>query len=541
MNIDYTEILRKLKGMNTNSERLTTFDETFHIIVQEYAADNLLFALVNEDGSIQIENIKRMTDKLGMGTLSFYSPTEDKCVLIPTKDTILLMALAIGLQPRDADRLLISAGYGTYMKNLREFIMYNGLENRMTIDEVREKLIQYGYRENAALETVEYKPKKSSVKAFSSYFKQLCQMKGLSEKKVLEKAELVSSDLDAEQNRYYYSAFNGTKAGQVVLEYLQAVRLFEALKLSDDERLNYTKFLRNYDVINEKDKKLLYEWIQEGIKKEQEVWHSEKKAHVMEKSVLTQQIASGMKNIKWDKMDEFIDDHFGYIRSFALFYQQVLKFEGYDSVTKFCKAFKLSDRSHYSYLDGSSVPELSHLTAIACLMKKMTIQIYNTLLKKAGKLAYEEAEESAIYIIAKSFLLSKTEQVVMFGPLYNFVESLVMGQEENLVRVRREELSRLYFEVSKIVSRNLLAYVKESNAPANDEEITYIKSLTMESGKEMKINFSKLVAKVASRWEEQTIHEFKGILKNRLGFKEDSYLLRVMCVAPEIGVEIENG
>lgn len=129
----------------------------------------------------------------------------------------------------------------------------------------------------------------------------------------------------------------------------------------------------------------------------------------------------------------------------------------------------------------------------------------------------------------------------MFGRLYNFVENLVMGQEENFVGVRREELNRLYFEVSKIVSRNLLAYIKESNAPANHEEITYIKGLTMESGKEMKINFSKLVAKVASRWEEQTIHEFKGILKDRLGFEEDSYLLRVLSVAPEIGVENENG
>ena len=541
MKIDYAEILSKLNKMNTNRERLNNFDETFHIVIQEYAKEESILPLVNEDGSIQLENLKRKTDKLGMGTLSFYSPSADKCTLIPTKDTILLMALGLGMDIEDADRLLKSAGYGSYMKNLREFIIYIGLRYKKSIDQVSEKLIQYGYRENAAMENVEYRQEPSNIKDFSGYFKKICKKKGLSERKVLERAGLVSPELDADKNRYYSNAFYGTKAVQVVLDCHQVIRLFEALNLTGDEKRDYMESLKKLGVLNDDDICLMSEGIQSGIKKEQEVWHREKIAHVLEKSVFTQYITSGMKTTVWDNMDDFITDHFGYIRNFAIFYQRLLDFEGYGSVAKFCKTFKLSDRSHYSYLDSSSVPDLSHLTALSFLMKKMTIQIYNTLLKKSGKLAYEEEEESAIYIIAKSFLLSKTGEVVMFGALYNFLESLVMDQEENLIAVRREELSRLYFEVAKIVSRNLRSYVKEKNAQADETEFNYIEVLIKENRKELNINYSNIVSKITSRWDELKVQEFKSLLKNRLGFEEDSYLMTAIVVSPEIAEEINYG
>lgn len=541
MKIDYAEILHKLNKMNSNRERLKGFDETFHIVLLKYAKEETILSLVKEGGSIHLENLKRKTDKLGMGTLSFYSPSEDKCTMIPTKDTLLLMALGLGMEIEDADKLLKSAGYGSYMKNLREFIIYVGLRYKKSLDQVSEKLLQYGYRENAALENVEYRRKDSNIKEFSRGFKEMCQKKGLSEKKVLENAQMVSPEFEADRNRYYSSAFNGTKAVQVVLDYHQVIRLLEALMLTNDEKRDYTESLQKLRVIQDNEKRLISAWIQSGIKKEQEVWHREKIAHVMKESVFTHHIASGMKTTDWDRMDDFITDHFGYIRSFAIFYQRLLDFEGYGSAAKFCKTFKLSDRSHYSYLDSSSLPELSHLTALCFLMKKMTIQIYNTLLKKSGKLAYEEDEESAIYIIAKNFLQSKTEEVVLFGALYDFIESLVLDQEENLVAVQREELNRLYFEVSKIVSRNLRSYVKETQAPANEQEINFIEDLVKENCKELNLNYSEIVARVTSQWDEGKIQEFRSLLKNRLGFEEESYLMMTIGSLPEITEELDHG
>ena len=525
------EILPKLGGVMTNEERLRLFNQTFHEVLAENA-ENVNCLIVDEDGNIRIENLKRITDKLGMGSLDFYRKERDeatqriigKCIKIPSKDMLLLIAVCLELDTDAANLLLRAAGYGNYLKNLQEFIIFCGLNNIKSIDDVSSKLFQYGFREQAALMTVSYHSDKDIIKKFSDYFVRLCDAKGYDKKKILNRAELVSAQLDPEQNKYYYNAFYGQKSVKIVLDHAQVMRLFKALKLSINEKMDYLGFLLELDVIHEDSVKTLLDAVNadayadaggNGAANPQSIDHN---------SVFTQYITNSMDHLYWDQLDGFIEQIFGSIRSFAVFYSQLILYEGFRNVADFCSEYELSTKSHYNYVLGITLPELTTLTAFSFLFKKMTIQIYNTLLKKAGKYIFDNNEDSVVYIIAKELLVNKQNDTPAFGDLYDFTEFSVATPEHNKEYLY-EDLEVLYLELVKIVSRNLLGYAKTSGLKIRAADMSILKTLAEKLVKSSVINYSEFFGGLFASDGAVRVRGFMDILKDKLGFSDDSPLM----------------
>ena len=191
-------VMRKLRRLLRDEERLELFNAKFHEIIGRNSKNTDLSLM--EDGVIRLEELKRLTDKVGVGTLDFYKKeqsaetgrTTGRCVKFPSKDTILLIGVCLELDARELNELLTAAGYGTYIKNLKEFIIYCGLNNIVSIDDIRRKLLKYGYREQDALMNVEYGGEKDAMRDFGRRFEELCDKKGLDRRKVLEQAALLS-------------------------------------------------------------------------------------------------------------------------------------------------------------------------------------------------------------------------------------------------------------------------------------------------------------------------------------------------------------
>jgi hypothetical protein len=231
-----------------------------------------------------------------------------------------------------------------------------------------------------------------------------------------------------------------------------------------------------------------------------------------------------MDHLYWDELDSFIEQTFGSIRSFAVFYNQLILFEGFRNVADFCNEYGLSTKSHYNYVLGITLPEMTTLTAFSFLFKKMTVQIFNTLLKKAGKYIFDNNEDAVVYIIAKEILANKSGGVTAFGDLYDFAEYLVASPEysrENLY----EDLDELYLELVKIVSRNLLAYAKASKLKMKQEDQSILKTLAEKLVKPRVLNYSDYFSGLFSGAGEARVRGFIKILKEKLGFSEQSQLL----------------
>ncbi|NLT15102.1 MAG: hypothetical protein GXY05_12245 [Clostridiales bacterium] len=525
------DILPKLDGLMTNEERLRLFNRTFHEVLAENAA-NVNCTIIDEDGNIQIENLKRVTDKLGMGSLDFYRKEKDgitgstvgKCIKIPSKDMLLLIAVCLELDTDAANLLLRAAGYGNYLKNLQEFIIFCGLNNIKSIDDVSGKLFQYGFREQAALMTVSYNSEKDTSKKFSEYFFRLCDTKGCDKKKILGKAGLVSAKLDPEQNKYYYNAFYGQKSVKILLDHGQVMRLFKALNLSISEKMDYLGFLLELDVIHEDSVKTLLEAVDADAYAGAGGYASANPQSIDHNSVFTQYISTRMDHLHWDQLDGFISQTFGSIRSFAVFYSQLLRYDGFRNVADFCSAYELSTKSHYNYVLGITLPELTTLTAFSFLFRGMTVQIYNTLLKKAGKYVFDNNEDSVVYVIAKELLARKKTGEAAFGDLYDLVEFIVATPEYNKEYLY-EDLGELYLELVKIVSRNLLAYARDSGPELNSGELTILKTLAEKLVKSPIMNYSDYFCGVL-RTGGAALHEgFAGILRDKLGFSDESPLI----------------
>lgn len=528
------DILPKIGGVMTNEERLALFNRTFHEVLEENA-ENVNCPIIDAYGNINIENLKRITDKLGMGSLDFYRKEKDetthrlvgKCIKIPSKDMLLLIAVCLELDTDAAYRLLRAAGYGNYLKNMKEFIIFCGLNNIKSIDDVSGKLFEYGFREQAALMTVSYNSEKDVIKKFSDYFIKLCDEKNLDKKKVLERAGLVSAQLDPEKNKYYYNAFYGQKSVKIVLDHSQVLRLFAALELTTSEKMAYLGFLLELDVVHEDSVKALLDSVNADADNAAGGSKAASPPSVDHNSVFTQYISNRMDHLYWDQLDGFIEQTFGNIRSYAVFYNQLILFEGFRNVADFCSEYELSTKSHYNYILGITLPEMTTLTAFSFLFRKMTVQIYNTLLKKAGKYIFDNNEDSVVYIIAKEILAHKKIGASAFGDLYDFVEYLVVPSEDSREYLY-EDLGELYLELVKIISRNLLASAKASGLSLKHADQAQLKTLAEKLVKPPVLNYTDYFGGLFTGATTAQIQAFMDILVKKLGFWEQSpFVLRL--------------
>ncbi|SHI22209.1 hypothetical protein SAMN02745823_03567 [Sporobacter termitidis DSM 10068] len=525
----YGDIRNKLGRLVTNERRLDQFNQIFHRVLMENAK-NTDYEVISGDGVVHVENLKRITDRIGTGSIDFYRKERNartkeiagRCVSIPSKDMLLLISVCLELDMDTVGALLVSAGYNNYVKNLKEFIIFCGLNNIRSIEDVSAKLFQHGYREQDALMSVTYKDETSAMVSFSAYFDRLCDEKGLDKKDVLERAGLISPTQDSEINRYYNSAFYGQKTVKIVLSPTQVLALFGALRLDYEEQTAYMDFLLGLGIIGEDDVELLLEGFKADIGRA-EVIEAAPYPGIGDNSVFTQFLTTQLNYLKWEQLDEFILENFGTIRSFAVFYGQLVRYEGYKNISQFCGAFSLSAKSHYNYIAGVSLPALSTLTATAFLFRKMTVQIYNTMLKKAGKYIFEFDDDSAVYLLAKELLLRKEREKTSFGALFDCVEEVV--SDERLASLD-DDLRLLYLELVKILSRFLTAWLRQNGLDADDTTIKALRTASEQPGLGAG-HFSTFVGRIAESCRQAgSIDGFLALLKEKFGFSDDSSLLR---------------
>lgn len=495
----------KLGRLITGEKRLEQFNEVFHKVLRDNAK-NSDYELIGKDGVVNIENLKRITDRIGTGSIDFYRKERDpltneitgRCVRIPSKDMLLLISVCLELDADTVSSLLLSAGYSNYVKNLKEFIIFCGLNNIKTVDEISAKLFQHGYREQDALMPVAYKDDTNAMESFSAYFDALCTAKALDKKEVLERAGLISPTQDPEINQYYNSAFYGQKAVKITLRHDQARRLFTALGLDYEERTTYLDFLLKLDIIGEDDAELLLAGVKEDISRAEIQAASSKYPDIGDNSVFTQYLSTQLEYLRWEHLDDFIRENFGTIRSFAVFYEQLIRYEGYKNVSQFCSAFSLSAKSHYNYVAGISLPTLATLTATALLFKKMTVQIYNTILKKAGKHVFDCDDDSAVYLLAKELLLAKKTEKILFGDLFDWTERFVVYRQ---LSGPIDDLRLLYLEMSKILSRYLTAWLKLHRVELEDKTLKALRAAQEPGADDAAAPFSDVFRGVAEAFE----------------------------------------
>ena len=438
---------------------------------------------------------------------------------------MLLIGVCLELEAREMSELLRSAGYGTYIKNLKEFIIYCGLNNIVPIDQIRGKLIKYGYREQDALMNVAYGGEKDAMRDFAKSFEALCDSKGLDRRKVLEQAALLSPKLGAEKNKYYLNAFYGTKAVKIRLTCGQVKRLCAALCLTREEIVDYIGDLCDGGIISKEDRLRLGRSLRDdgfGIAEIQETEFPQ----VDRLSVLTQQMSTRMERLLWEELDGYIAETFDSIRSFAIFYEQLLQYEGYKNVLEFCREFGLSEKSHYNYVAGITIPEQIPLTVIAFLMKKMTLHVYNTMMKKAGKLTFNIEEDSAVFVLATEFLSGKQTEERLFGRLFDCVELLLRRLQSESCR-KIDELEELFAELCRLVARNLITYEERIKIACGEDVLLKRFSERGHAGPES--SFYDILGAHISTWKPKHRQEFSVLLKEKFGFAPDSRLLAFVC------------
>lgn len=475
----YEAIKNRILTLVRLDGRLDMFDRTFHRILRDtdvsYAND-----IISDDGIINIENLKRITDRLGTGSIDFYRKERHpatglmtgRCVRLPSKDLLLLIAVCLELEPDTVSDLLSAAGYNDYVKNLKEFIIFCGLHNIKSLEEISAKLFDYGYREQDALMAVQYKEDQSAMVSFSTYFDRLCAAKGLDKKEVLERAALLSPTQDADINKYYNSAFYGQKAVKIQLTGAQVLALFDALDLDAEEQTAYMDFLNGLSIISEEDVELLLSGVKETLRRRST--GDTAYPDIGDNSVFTQYLSTQLQFLPWERLDSFIPENFGTIRSFAVFYGQLIHHEGFKNISQFCSAFSLSAKSHYNYIAGVSLPTMATLTATAFLFRRMTVQIFNTMLKKAGKYIFDSEDDSAVYLLAKELLSLHDRQSPLFGTLFDCCRSLIGELRESDAD---EDLLQLYGELLKILARFLLSYMKDTVSEHHTVVVGALRSL----------------------------------------------------------------
>ena len=63
----------------------------------------------------------------------------------PSRDVVLSLCIGMHLIPEEADRLMLVTGYAQlYNKNLRDFIIFDGLEHNRSISQINSTLFEHG-------------------------------------------------------------------------------------------------------------------------------------------------------------------------------------------------------------------------------------------------------------------------------------------------------------------------------------------------------------------------------------------------------------
>lgn len=519
----------------SGKSRLKEFDKAFKEIVRESNRRQQEELWVDSNDNINFAIIKKEAGVIGSGGFNFCSVKKRKCIRIPSKENILLISAVLELSVEEAEELLRSAGYLLYPKNLREFIIYTGLNNVCTLEEIQTKLEQYGYRERASLSRVEYiESEKIDIKGLSKYFKAKCKEKHLLPKKVLITAGLIHPNEDMDKNNYYYNTFMGMKETITYLTPNQCFSLFSSLKLNKDDQNEYINVILNSGALSDFSKEIS-ELVQLINKKEEvELCNYNYPNDINNFSVFTTVIKNKAEKLKWSEIDDYIKIHFREIRSFATYYQQLLEYNGYKNINEFIRKYNLSDRSHYDYAAGFSIPTLTHLTSIALLMPKLSEYIYKALLKKSGHNVFTENIYNIVITLTYKYLNTKEDNEILFGKVFTNLEDILYVNNE-CIDSFSEEIFTLYLDMCKLLSRKFIAYIKDRDINIEKTSLLIIDKLQKGRQKIIDEPLGCLIFKIIVKWKNDHINDLVYILKEYYGFDENSYLIKSLLFGNKEG------
>jgi hypothetical protein len=108
----------------------------------------------------------------------------------------------------------------------------------------------------------------------------------------------------------------------------------------------------------------------------------------------------------------------------------------------------------------------------------MTVQIYNTILKKAGKHIFDCDDDSAVYLLAKELLLAKKTEKILFGDLFDWTERFVFSLQ---LSGPVDDLRLLYLEMCKIISRYLTSWLKLNRTELEDKTLRALQAAQEQS------------------------------------------------------------
>lgn len=462
-----SEIKSRLKYFE-DKERLKKFNHEFCNVLLKYQNDiqygePLVIQVVSQNELGDIHNrtklngkaLQLLTGRLGY-TNSYFKGKKEKFLILPRKEFLLLIIAALDLGEH-TDEILATAGYTAYPKNLNEFIILVGIRNHKPLDLIQNKLLDYGYRGYKTIDD-EYHfddEKLDGGELFRDILSRYCDIKDVKIKDVMYQSGLYSVRWDVNKNSYYYEAFLGKGNQPLHFTNEQILRIMEVLKLSKVEQIEFAKELSQNHFLLEDEDDHLFDLIEanevEYLQKPTKNVEAEKLT-ANEVSVHTRFINETTENITWEEMDRFIRRNFGSIRSFALFFEDVLQYEGV-SISEFITRTGIGKSAFYEYIGGLALPEPYRITVLISMMSRCNEYIYLTLLKKAGKLEFGDKSDSPLIIIMQMLLQTKKNDEILFGKLFDLLEDILA--QEISIGTLYEEICSAYRYQCEIIARYL--------------------------------------------------------------------------------------
>jgi hypothetical protein len=460
-----------------------------------------------------------LIDRTGIGT-QIFSKKRNKFIAIPSKEYILLAIVAFDMY-EDKDEILNAAGYKGYVKNLNEFIISVGMNNFKTLSEIRKKLIEYGFRgEKATDYELHYEPdKRDCNRKFNLILTKYLKGNKQTEK-VANDSGLISLKYDPSKNSYYYNAFTGANNKPFKLTNEQALRLFTAMDLNLDEKREFSLELISNKFIYEDEEEELLVLVEEGntglIKTPTRDKSS--KVDVNDVSVYTRSIESVISTIDWEDIDDFISKTFGSIRSFAVFFQDIMDSED-TSIPELKRRFGVPDSQLYHYVKGIGLPSFARLSVLVTMFPSMTQFKYLQLVKKAGAFEFGENSETPLMMIVNT-LLESTSDEVLFGKLFDTFEWLIENDQE--IPALFVDISEAYIYQCSIIASFFLG--KGTRVDIGEELLEIMKKL-----KKMKVkDLTTLSLIIIEKSPVMTIDQYRTlqeVLLDNFAFDRDSALL----------------
>lgn len=533
MNNRFPSIHEELMEYKKNPDRLKKFNTEFIQLLKKYRPKADYFRplfkwidAIDEGGNpvrIEVLNYTKLIkwmDRTGKNS-DLYIPDEHRFKMIPSKEFLLLVVVALELNDH-VDEILATAGYATYMKNLNEFIIFVGLKDKIGIDQIRDKLIDYGFRGDKAID-YEYNfslEKSDSRSNFHKLLSEYCELKGLKIKNILKETGFYSKRWDASKNKYYHEAFTGVGDSPVRLTNEQVLRLFNALSLSKEEQIKLANQLIENMFLFEDEEEYLLEGIEDGLKDflqlpTRNTGIDELKATNV--SVRTTFIHENMQDVSWAALDGFIRQNIGNVRSFALFFEDVLEYERIN-IREFTLKTGLADSALYEYRNGLSIPEAYRLTVIASLLPRMNEYIYLTLLKKAGKFEFGEKSDSPLIMIMKSLVNGNEDNEILFGELFDVLEMIFIEEEE--ITKHFEELCKAYQYQCETLVRHLQGLLQDETLKS------LLTIITTKKQDDTLILLSEGIASVSLECSRDALETICNILKSVYNFSDSSKLIK---------------